>query len=171
MAEATSYQLLLECKGQHLCWNLTVWLLLSMLGRFQNSHIHQGAFSSAFFWLFLTCIPPYTRTHTLKDVWHQLNHTRGEEQMTGDRWPNPQQQMTRSFTELHFSVTCEILDEHTDCSRCTRWRADLRLTNWIQQNLWRNLRDIGGERSLFLHEGWSKTKLLRWITVVLHPCL
>lgn len=49
--------------------------------------------------------------------------------MTGDRWPNPQQQMTCSFTEVHFSVTCEILDEHTDCSRCTscvgpRWRVD-----------------------------------------------
>lgn len=38
-----------------------------------------------------------------------------------DRWPNPQQQMWKcSFNEVHFHVTCEILDEHTDCSRCMR---------------------------------------------------
>lgn len=122
-------------------------------------------FSSTFFWLFW---PAFLHTHTHWKMcyisWTTLNHTTS--QMTGDRWPNPQQQMTCSFTEVHFSVTCEILDEHTDCSRCTscvgpRWRADLRhTTNWIQQNLWRHFwENRGGAR--FLHKHWRKNKAFK----------
>lgn len=60
-----------------------------------------------------------------------------------DRWPNPQQQMKCSFNEVHFHVTCEILDEHTGCSRCMRcvsrkWMTGLKcVKNCIQRDvLW-----------------------------------
>lgn len=80
----------------------------------------------------------------------------------GDRWTKPQQQITCSFPEVHFFVTCDILDEHTDCNRCVSWRrrADLGcVANSIQHNVWRYFWENGEYLTLFLAE-LQKTKTL-----------
>lgn len=56
----------------------------------------------------LTCVPPYTRTHTLKDVWHQLNHTGGGG--TDDWWQVAESTTTDDAQLYRTTFFCDVWD-------------------------------------------------------------
>lgn len=133
-------------------------------------------FSSTVFWLFWpTVLHIYTQTYTQKDVTSAEPHTGGG---TDDWWQVAES--TTDDVQLYRSTFfCDVWDirwayrlqqVHELCGPEVEGRLKA-TTNWIQQNLWRNLWENRGGRASCLHKHWRKTKLLRWITVVLLPCL